>query len=100
MKLSDGRITDVAVKAPKMCLLTQGSLVDFYEEANTTIHLKHENIITCLGFYKKALELPCLIFEFMAYGSLDTLLACNRTKEFQKESSTELTNVCFHKINT
>ena len=93
MKLPDGEIIDIAVKAPKMCLLTQGAVVDFYEEAKTTILLKHENIVTCLGFSKKLHELPSLLFEFMTYGSLDTILASNRTRNFQNEFLPKLTNV-------
>ena len=83
MTLCDGEVIDIAVKAPKMCLLTQGAVVDFYKEAKTTIQLKHENIVTCLGFSKKADELPSLLFEFMTHGSLDTILANNRKRNIQ-----------------
>ena len=42
---SDDSVIDIAVKAPKMCLLTESAIVDFYEEAKTTIRLKHDNIV-------------------------------------------------------
>ena len=42
---SDDSVIDIAVKAPKMCLLTESAIVDFYEEAKTTIRLEHDNIV-------------------------------------------------------
>ena len=42
---SDDSVIDIAVKAPKMCLLTETAIVDFYEEAKTTIRLEHDNIV-------------------------------------------------------
>ena len=83
MKLPDGSTIDIAIKAPKLCHLTESALVDFYKEAKTTFSLKHDNIVKCLGFSKKPNELPSLIFEFMTYGSLDKILDSNRTKKFQ-----------------
>ena len=80
MKLPDDSLIDIAVKAPTMCLLTRGAVVDFYEEAKTTISLDHPNVVRCLGFSKELHELPCLLFEFMNFGSLVKILACNRTK--------------------
>ena len=93
MKMADGSFIDVAVKAPKMCLLTQGALTDFYEEAKTTIQFSHENVVRCMGFLKEPNELPCLLFEFMEYGSLDGILASNRARQFNNESILKLTNV-------
>ena len=80
MKLPDDSHIDIAVKAPTLCLLTRGAVVDFYEEAKTTISLDHPNVVKCLGFSKELHELPCLLFEFMDFGSLVKILACNRTK--------------------
>ena len=92
MKIADGWI-NVAVKAPKMCLLTQGALTDFYEEAKTTIQFNHENVVRCLGFSKEPNELPCLLFEFMEYGSLEGILATNRAKNLVSDRILNLTNV-------
>ena len=80
MKLPDGSLIDIAAKAPILCLLTRGAVVDFYEEAKTTISLDHPNVVRCLGFSKEFHELPCILFEFMNFGSLEKILACNRTK--------------------
>ena len=93
MKTADGSEISIAVKAPKMCLLTQGSMVDFYDEAKTTICLNHPNVVNCLGFSKRPNELPCLLFEFMTYGSLDNILASNRTANFKNDGLPILTNV-------
>ena len=89
----DGSFITVAVKAPKMCLLTQGAVADFYEEAKTTIQFNHENVVRCLGFSKEPNELPCLLFEFMEYGSLEGILATNRAKNFINDRILKLTNV-------
>ena len=94
MKMADGSFIPVAVKAPKMCLLTQGAVTDFYEEAKTTIQLNHDNVVRCLGFSKEPNELPCLLFEFMKYGSLDSILATNRAN-FTGEKILDLTNVSY-----
>ena len=93
MKLPDDSTIDIAIKAPKLCLLTEGAIVDFYKEAKTTFSLKHENIVKCLGFSKKSNELPSLLFEFMSYGSLDKILDINRTKNFQTSCLPQLSNV-------
>ena len=50
MKSSDGSFIEIAIKAPKMCLLNEGAVVDFHEKAKTTISLKHDNIVKCLGY--------------------------------------------------
>ena len=86
MKLKDGCLIDIAVKAPILCLLTRGAVVDFYEEAKTTISLNHPNVVRCLGFSKEPHELPCLLFEFMDFGSLENILACNRTKNLNSRA--------------
>ena len=87
---------DVAVKAPKINLLTGTSAAiykDFYKEAKTTLSFNHENVVKCLGFSKELDELPCLIFEFMSYGSLEVVLASNRTRNFVNQQQIQLTNV-------
>jgi serine/threonine protein kinase len=93
MKLPDGEVIDVAVKAPKINLLTgtSAAIDDFYKEAKTTLFFNHENVVKCLGFSKELDELPCLLFEYMSYGSLEVVLASNRTKNFQQQI--KLTNV-------
>ena len=94
MKLSQGDVIDIAIKAPKISLLVQGAIIDFYKEAKTTLGFKHENVVQCLGFSKEPNELPCLLFEFMSHGSLETVLASNRTRNFENNKQLELTNVC------
>ena len=95
MKLQSGEVIDVAVKAPKINLLTgtSAAIDDFYKEAKTTLSFNHENVVKCLGFSKEPDELPCLIFEYMSYGSLDVVLASNRTRNFVKQQQIQLTNV-------
>ena len=95
MKLQSGEVVDVAVKAPKINLLTgtSAAIDDFYKEAKATLSLNHENVVNCLGFSKESDELPCLIFEYMPYGSLEVVLASNRTKNFVKQQQIQLTNV-------
>ena len=95
MEMTDGSLIDVAIKAPKMCLLTQGAIMDFYEEAKTTICLRHENVVRCLGFSKEPNELPYLLFEYMDYGSLESILATNQARNFENERVLKLTNVRF-----
>ena len=97
MKLPDGSTIDIAIKAPKLCHLTESALVDFYKEAKTTFSLKHGNIVKCLGFSKKSNELPSLIFEFMTYGSLDKVLDSNRTKKNQTSCLPKLSDVSSRK---
>ena len=99
LKSNDGSCINVAVKAPKLCLLTQGTIIEFYEEAKTTIKLNHSNVVRCLGFSKESHELPCLIFEFMDCGSLDDVLAANRTKNFENKSIWELSKVSCYQID-
>ena len=95
MKLQSGEVIDVAVKAPKINLLTgtSAAIDDFYKEAKTTLSFNHENVVKCLGFSKEPDELPCLIFEYMSYGSLEVVLASNRTRNFVKQQQIQLTNV-------
>ena len=98
MKLSNGQVIDVAVKAPKINLLTgtSAAIYDFYKEAKTTLSFNHENVVKCLGFSKELDQLPCLLFEYMSYGSLEVVLASNRTKNFVNQKQLELTNVSLH----
>ena len=93
MELKDGCLIDIAVKAPILCLLTRGAVVDFYEEAKTTISLDHPNVVKCLGFSKEPNELPSLLFEFMVFGSLENILAFNRTKNLKNSRAPKLKNV-------
>ena len=93
LRIEDDSIITVAVKAPKMCLLTQGIVTDFYEEAKTTISLRHENIVRCLGFSSEPHELPSLIFEYMDHGSLEEILATNRANNVENDRLLKLTDV-------
>ena len=93
MKSTDGSLIDIAVKAPILSLLTRGAVVDFYEEAKTTISLDHPNVVKCLGFSKEPNELPSLLFEFMDFGSLENILAFNRTKNLKINRAPKLKNV-------
>ena len=96
LKLQSGQVIDVAVKAPKINLLTVSVAIDdFYKEAKTTLSLNHENVVKCLGFSKEVDELPCLLFEYMSYGSLEVVLASNRTRNFVNQQQIQLTNVRF-----
>ncbi len=69
---------EVAIKAPKIKLLNPESLNDFYQEANTAISFDHENVLKCLGMSDEPKELPYLLFEYMRYGDLATILANHR----------------------
>ena len=94
MTSSDGSIIEVAIKAPKMGAEGhEDAVMDFYKEAKTSISLKHENIVRCLGLSKQQNELPHLLFEFMSHGSLDNILESHRTKNSPHEQHTKLTNV-------
>ena len=93
MKSTDGSLIDIAVKAPILSLHTRGAVVDFYEEAKTTISLDHPNVVKCLGFSKEPNELPSLLFEFMDFGSLENILAFNRTKNLKNSRAPKLKNV-------
>ena len=94
MTSSDGSIIEVAIKAPKMGAEGhEDAVTDFYKEAKTSISLKHENIVRCLGLSKQQNELPHLLFEFMSYGSLDNILENHRTKNSPNDQHTKLTNV-------
>ena len=76
-----------------MSVQAQDAVIDFYEEAKTIFKLSHKNIVKCLGLSREPHELPCLIFEFMECGSLEDVLAANRTKNFQNRKVLELSNV-------
>ena len=47
---------------------------NFYEEATIVMNFDHENILSCLGISTESLEAPYLIFEFMQFGDLTTIL--------------------------
>ena len=84
---------EVAIKAPKICLLTPDALTDFYEEARTAMGFRHENILQCLGISSEPNLLPCLLFEFMDFGDLASILANTRTKNIQRTNLPHLSNV-------
>ena len=94
MTSSDGSIIEVAIKKPKIGAEGhEDAVASFCKEAETSISLKHENIVRCLGLSKQQNELPHLLFEFMSYGSLDNILESHRTKNSPNEQQTKLTNV-------
>lgn len=69
---------EVAIKAPRVSMLNPESLNDFYQEANTAIAFHHDNVLRCLGMSDEPKKLPYLIFEYMHYGDLATILANHR----------------------
>ena len=76
-------------------LLTHGSQ---NESAKSVIfierlELSHENILKCLGISNEPNNLPCLLFEFMQFGDLASILANTRTKNIQKTNLITLTDV-------
>ena len=60
MTLCDGEVIDIAVKAPKMCLLTQGAVVDFYKEAKQ-IRMQGAPKTGCSNFYSNIKEFTILV---------------------------------------
>ena len=57
------------------------------------LELSHENILKCLGMSNEPNLLPCLLFEFMEFGDLASILANTRTKNIQKTNLITLTDV-------
>ena len=57
------------------------------------LELSHENILKCLGISNEPNLLPCLLFEFMEFGDLASILANTRTKNIQKTNLITLTDV-------
>ena len=49
LKSNDGSETEVAIKAPKVNLISSDSVNDFYREANTAVSFDHVNVLKCLG---------------------------------------------------
>ena len=66
----DGTAKTVAVKAPR----SQSD--DVFNEIRTSLKLKHENVVQCIGFFFKDMESQNIhiVFEFVFYGSLDKIL--------------------------
>ena len=98
LKSNDGSETEVAIKAPKVNLISSDSVNDFYREANTAVTFDHINVLKCLGMSEEPKELPYLIFEFMHFGDLATILASNRVNG-QSEKVPLLTQVIFKKYD-
>ena len=93
LKSNDGfEDTEIAIKAPKVNLISSDSVNDFYREANTAVSFDHINVLKCLGMSEEPKELPYLIFEFMHFGDLATILASNRVNG-QSEKAPLLTQV-------
>ena len=78
LKSNDGLETDVAIKAPKVNLISTESVTDFYREANTAVSFDHINVVKCFGMSDGPKELPYLVYEYMHFGDLATILASNR----------------------
>ena len=91
LKSNDGRTeTEVAIKAPKVNLINSESVSDFYREANTAVSFDHKNVLKCLGMSDGPKELPYLVFEYMHFGDLSTILASNRLKSERQNDKTLL----------
>ena len=93
LKSNDGsEDIEVAIKAPKVNLISSDSVNDFYREANTAVSFDHINVLKCLGMSEEPKELPYLVVEFMHFGDLATILASNRVNG-QSEKAPLLTQV-------
>ena len=99
LKSNDGfEDIEIAIKAPKVNLISSDSVNDFYREANTAVSFDHINVLKCLGMSEEPKELPYLIFEFMHFGDLATILASNRVRG-QSQKAPLLTQVIFKKYD-
>ena len=49
------------------------------------MNFDHENILSCLGISTESLEAPYLIFEFMQFGDLATILRQIKEKDLSTE---------------
>jgi serine/threonine protein kinase len=58
---------------------------NFYQEATIIMNFDHENILSCLGISTESLEAPYLIFEFMQFGDLTTILRQIKEKDLSTE---------------
>ena len=58
---------------------------NFYQEATIVMNFDHENILACLGISTESLEAPYLIFEFMQFGDLTTILRQIKEKDLSTE---------------
>ena len=58
---------------------------NFYQEATIVLNFDHENILSCLGISTESLEAPYLIFEFMQFGDLATILRQIKEKDLSTE---------------
>ena len=58
---------------------------NFYQEATIVLNFDHENILSCLGISAESLEPPYLIFEFMQFGDLATILRQIKEKDLSTE---------------
>ena len=95
LKSNDGsEDIEIAIKAPKVNLISSDSVNDFYREANTAVSFDHINVLKCLGMSEEPKELPYLVFELMHFGDLATILASNRVNG-QSEKAPLLTQVVF-----
>ena len=61
-----------------MNLISSESVTDFYREANTAVSFDHINVVKCFGMSDGPKELPYLVYEYMHFGDLATILASNR----------------------
>ena len=58
---------------------------NFYQEATIIMNFDQENILSCLGISTEPLEPPYLIFEFMQFGDLTTILRQIKEKDLSTE---------------
>ena len=71
-------------------MINSESVSDFYREANTAVSFNHKNVLKCLGMSDGPKELPYLVFEYMHFGDLSTILASNRLKNERQNDNTLL----------
>ena len=76
-----GSSRKVAIKIPKVTTFHQGhkeEMRDFCAEAQVSLSLSHENVLSCLGVTQDlATNIPWLVFEYMEHGDLADLLREN-----------------------
>eukprot|EP00095_Tigriopus_kingsejongensis_P008100 maker-scaffold590_size129399-snap-gene-0.33 protein:Tk08100 transcript:maker-scaffold590_size129399-snap-gene-0.33-mRNA-1 annotation:"tyrosine-protein kinase transmembrane receptor ror" len=68
--LNGGDPLEVAIKVPRLNGRDLNQMRDFYLEAQITMTLENENILSCIGISADQQGAPWLLFEFMPFGDL------------------------------
>ena len=76
---------EIAIKIPKLSIFHPELMHNFYQEATIVMNFDHENILSCLGISTESLEAPYLVFEFMQFGDLATILRQIKEKDLSNE---------------